>query len=75
MGDYLSCMLECLWPLALGPHVVEEKSMLALSLQRRFCWLPLLDAAVWFCTPNLCARTYFGISYWLCEPCVRVPTN
>ena len=49
--------------------------MLALSLQRRFCWLPLLDAAVWFCTPNLCARTYFGISYWLCEPCVRVPTN
>ena len=49
--------------------------MLALSLQRRFCWLPLLDAAVWFCTPNLCARTYFGISYWPCEPCVRVPTN
>ena len=38
--------------------------MLALSLQRRFCWLPLLDAAVWFCTPNLCARTYFGISYF-----------
>ena len=37
--------------------------MLALSLQRRFCWLPVPDAAVWFRTPDLCARTYFGISY------------
>ena len=80
MGDSLCCMLDCLHIqmcglLALGPHVVETRSMLALSLQRRFCWLPVPDAAVWFRTPDLCARTYFGISYGTCGPCVRVLSN
>ena len=34
--------------------------MLALSLQRRLGWLPLLNAAVWLYTPDPCAPNLFG---------------
>ena len=47
---------------ALGPHVMERIracSFAAAALLQA----PFDGWVVWFCTPDLCARTYVGISY------------
>ena len=51
------------WPSGLWARMWWGRDLPALALQRRDCWLPSTDAAVWFCTlPTSVPELMFGIS-------------
>ena len=74
MGGCLCCMLECLelllgvlmwWRTVHAGSVAAAAALLA----------PSADTDVWFVRSTLTPRTYSGISYGTCGPCVRVSPN